>query len=110
MESVGFAAMGFLSAEDFLNSPQLRCAACLILDVRMPGMDGFELQRRLAAEIDHLPVIFVSAHGGQDISAKALRFGAVAFLRKPFSQESLLEAVRLALAQPRGPNERERPD
>jgi FixJ family two-component response regulator len=110
MESVGFAAVGFVSAEDFLNSPQLRRTACLILDVRMPGMGGFELQRRLAAENDRTPIIFITAHGDHDISAEALRRGAVAFLRKPFSQESLLDAVRSALAQREGPTEHERPD
>jgi FixJ family two-component response regulator len=99
MESVGYAATGFVSAEDFLNSPQFRRTACLILDVRMPGMGGFELQRRLAAGNDRTPIIFITAHGDHDISAEALRRGAVAFLRKPFSQESLLDAVRSALAQ-----------
>jgi len=110
LESVGFAAAGFVSAEDFLNSPQLRRSACLILDIRMPGMGGFELQRRLAAGNDHIPIIFITAHGDSDISAEALRRGAVAFLRKPFSQESLLDAVRSALAQRGGPTEREKPD
>ena len=110
MESVGYAATGFVSAEDFLNSPQSRRTACLILDVRMPGMGGFELQRRLAVENDRTPVIFITAHGDHDISAEALRRGAVAFLRKPFSQESLLDAVRSVLAQRGGPTECERPD
>lgn len=110
MESVGYAATGFVSAEDFLNSPQSRRTACLILDVRMPGMGGFELQRRLAAENDRTPIIFITAHGDHDISAEALRRGAVAFLRKPFSQESLLDAVRSVLAQRGGPTVRERPD
>ena len=110
LESVGYAATGFVSAEDYLNSPQLRRTACLILDIRMAGMGGFELQRRLAAENDHTPIIFITAHGDYDISAEALRRGAVAFLRKPFSQESLLDAVRSALAQRGGPTERERLD
>ena len=110
MESVGFAAVGFVSAEEFLNSPQLRRTACLILDVRMAGMGGFELQRRLAAGNDHTPIIFITAHGDHDISAEALRRGAVAFLRKPFSQESILDAVRSALAQWEGPTACERPE
>ena len=110
IESVGYAAAGFSSAEDFLNSPQLGHTACLILDVRMPGMGGLELQRRLAAENDRTPIIFITAHGGHDISAEALRRGAVAFLRKPFSQESLLDAVRSVLARRGGSTKRERPD
>ena len=98
MESVGYTATGFRSAEDFLNSRPLHGVACLILDVRMPGMGGFELQRRLAVNNDQTPIIFITAHGDEDISADALRRGAVALLRKPFSQESLLAAVRSALA------------
>jgi len=98
MESVGYTARGFGSAEDFLNSTELGCTACLILDVRMPRMGGLELQRRLAAAADHTPVVFITAHGEGNVSAEALRQGAVAFLRKPFSQESLLDAVRSALA------------
>ncbi len=67
----------------------------------MPGMGGLELQRRLATSADHTPIIFITAHGETNGSEEALREGAVAFLRKPFSQESLLEAVRTALAQRR---------
>ena len=102
LESVGYAAAGFGSAEEFLNSSQLGRTACLILDVRMPGMGGLELQRRLVAKADKTPIIFVTAHGGSEISAEALRLGAAAFLAKPFSQESLLDAVRAALAKPAG--------
>ncbi len=103
MESVGYQATGFTSAEEFLNSDRLGQTTCLILDVRMPGMGGLELQQRLAAKGDQTPIIFITAHGGHAISAEALRRGSVAFLRKPFSQESLLEAVRSALARRAGP-------
>jgi len=102
LESVGYAAAGFVSAQDFLNSPQLRRTACLILDLRMPGIGGLELQRRLAAENIHTPVIFITAHGDQELSAEALATGVTALLRKPFSQESLLGALRSALAQTGG--------
>lgn len=102
MESVGYSAAGFTSAEVFLRSSQLSQTACLILDVRMPGMGGMELQQRLAAQVNHTPIIFITAHGGHEISAEALRRGAVAFLRKPFSQESLLEAVQSALTRQAG--------
>jgi FixJ family two-component response regulator len=103
LESVGYAAAGFISALDFLNSPQLRRTACLILDVRMPGIGGSELQRRLAAENIRTPIIFITAHGDQEVSAEVLSTGATALLRKPFSQESLLGALRSALASPGGP-------
>ena len=75
----------------------------------MPGMDGLELQRRLAARVNGTPIIFMTAYDSQEISAEALRRGAVAFLRKPFSQESLLEAVRSGLARRAGPSVREGP-
>jgi FixJ family two-component response regulator len=104
MESVGYNATGFTAAEEFLNSACLGRTACLILDVRMPGMDGLELQRRLAAWVNHTPIIFMTAHDVAEISAEALRRGAVAFLRKPFSQESILEAVQSALARRAGPS------
>ena len=97
LESVGYVAVGFVSAQDFLNSPQLRRTACLILDVRMPGMGGLELQRRLTAENLHIPIIFITAHGDQEVCE------GTALLRKPFSQESLLGALRSALALPKGP-------
>ncbi len=97
MESLGYTALGFCSAEEFLASPHLSRTACLILDVRMPGLGGFELQRRLASDGNQVPIVFVTAHGDNNISAEALRRGAVAFLRKPFSQDSLLDAVRSVL-------------
>jgi FixJ family two-component response regulator len=98
LESVGYTAAGFVSAQDFLDSPYLRRTACLILDVRMPGMGGLELQRRLAAEDIRTPIIFITANGDLEVSAGALGAGAVACLRKPFNQESLLTALRSALA------------
>ena len=99
LESVGYTATGFLSAQDFLNSPQLRLTACLILDVCMPGMGGLELQRRLAAERVLTPIIFITAHGEREVPSEVLTSGATALLRKPFSQESFLAALRSALAQ-----------
>ena len=102
LESVGYAAAGFCSSEDYLKSSELDRTACLILDVRMPSMGGLELQRHLKANGYSTPIIFVTAHGDHDISAEALRRGAVAFLRKPFSQDSILDAVRSALAKRAG--------
>lgn len=109
LESVGYTAAGFVSAQDFLNSPQLSRTACLILDVSMPGIGGLELQQRLAAANVHTPIVFITANADQDVSAEALRDGAVAFLRKPFNQESLLGALRSALAQPGGTTGNENP-
>jgi FixJ family two-component response regulator len=107
LESVGYAAAGFFSAQDFLNSPELRRTACLILDVRMPEMGGFELQRRLAAENIHTPIVFITANTVLELSAEALRGKAVALLHKPFSQECLLTALRSALARTEGPIDNE---
>ena len=110
LESVGYAAAGFNSAQDFLDSPQLHRTACLILDLRMPGIGGLELQRRLAAENVRTPIIFITANGEQEVSAAVMRGGAVAVLRKPFAQQSLLGALRLALAQAEGPTGAQIPD
>jgi FixJ family two-component response regulator len=97
MKSVGFQTAVFASAEDFLNSGDLNDTACLILDVRMPGMSGLELQAELAASNRRIPIIFVSAHTPEEARARALAAGAVAFLLKPFSEDALLGAVDLSL-------------
>ena len=97
MRSVGFGVKVFSSAEEFLNSGDPRNTGCLILDVRMPGMDGFELQRRLEASQYEIPVIFITAHGDEDLRQRALIAGAVDYLLKPFSEEALLNAVQAAL-------------
>ena len=101
VESVGYIAEGFCSAEDFLKSPQLPSTDCLILDIRMPSMGGFELQRRLAAGNHRIPIIFVTSYDSDDAKTQATETGAVAFLCKPFTQNSLLQAVRSALARKR---------
>jgi FixJ family two-component response regulator len=98
MDSAGFDNQVFASAEDFLASPRLAATCCLILDVRMPGMDGLELQRRLMAPHPDIPIIFISAHCDDDVRASALKAGAAAFFEKPFSSEALLEAVAAARA------------
>jgi FixJ family two-component response regulator len=98
IQSVGYKAKGFRSAEDFLKSRQLPNTACLILDVRMPSMGGFELQRRLAARNYRIPIIFITAYDRDDIQIQAIEGGAVGLLCKPFSQESLFQAVRCALS------------
>jgi len=97
LKAMGFRAEVFASAKDFLNSAQLNHTACLILDVRMPGMDGLELQRQLAAADCRIPIVFITAHDDEDVRKRALQAGAVDFLSKPFSEEALLSAVRSAL-------------
>ena len=97
IRSVGFGVQGFASAEAFLNSNQLHDTACLILDVRMPGMSGLELQRQLAVGHCRIPIIFITSHGDDDARARALEAGAVEFLYKPFREEALLNAIHMAL-------------
>jgi FixJ family two-component response regulator len=97
IRSVGFAVKVFASAEEFLNSDHLRNTDCLILDVRMPGMNGLDLQRQLAASYRKIPVIFITAHGDEDVRSRALNGGAVDYLLKPFSEEALLNAIDAAL-------------
>src|SRR6266852_1503260 len=95
--SVGFRAQGFPSAEALLSSNQLHDTACLILDVRLPGMNGLELQRRIDAGDWRIPIIFVTSHADGDAQARALKAGAVAYLYKPFRDEQLLNAIDAAL-------------
>jgi len=98
IRSVGFAVKVFASAEDFLNSPRVLETNCLILDVRLPGMDGIDLHRHLLAKKWKVPVIFITAHASEEhIRAQALKNGAVGYLIKPFSEESLLDAIDTAL-------------
>jgi FixJ family two-component response regulator len=97
LRSVGFRTQGFASAEAFLSSNQVHDTACLILDVRMPGMSGLELQRQMGAASWHIPIIFVTAHADADARAQALAAGAVDFLYKPFHEEDLLKAIDTAL-------------
>jgi FixJ family two-component response regulator len=97
MKEVGFSARAFASAEEFLESGQQQQTACLIADIRMPGMSGLELQAKLNAEHCRIPTIFITAHGDEKMRMQALRAGAVEFLAKPFDDEALLESVRAAL-------------
>ena len=98
ISSVGYEAELYASAEEFLASPEAGGAACLVLDLRMPGMSGLELQRRLAAHSGGPPVIIITAHGDDEARAEALAAGAVAFLNKPFKEETLLGAISSALS------------
>jgi FixJ family two-component response regulator len=97
LKSVGLQAQAFASAEEFLESGEQRQTACLIADIRMPGMSGLELQAKLNAERCRIPTIFITAHGDAKMRMQALRAGAVEFLAKPFDDEVLLGNVRAAL-------------
>lgn len=98
IKSVGYKAQVFESAEQFLDRNNIEEESCLILDVKMPGMSGLELQRRLATEGYQIPIIFISAHSDDKTRAQALAAGAVDFLFKPFSEEALVDAVHAALS------------
>ena len=97
LKSVGLQAQSFASAEGFLASGLQNETACLITDIRMPGMSGLELQARLAEEGCRIPIIFVTAHGDTRMRTKAMRAGAIVFLGKPFDDKVLLESVHTAL-------------
>jgi FixJ family two-component response regulator len=98
MKSAGIPARAYSSAEEFLRSGVEPEAACLVVDLRMPGMSGLELQAHLGARSAGIPVIFITAHGDADARARALRAGAVGFFQKPFDDEELLESIRMATA------------
>ena len=97
LTSVGFQVETFASAEDFLSSNQQGDTGCLVLDLRMGGMNGLDLLRHLAASGSRIPAVILTAHGDDDARQRSLEAGAVAFLGKPFRVDALLEAVRQAL-------------
>ena len=98
--SAGHTPLVFASAEDFLQSEAPELAICLITDVRMPGIDGLELQRRVKLQYPRLPVIFMTAHYDDEIRQRALSQGAAGFLYKPFDAVDLLGAIEFALSTP----------
>ena len=93
LESAGYKALMFSSAEEFLDSGMLAEAVCLITDVRMPGMDGIELQRRIRLDRPGIAVVFLSAHVDEQFRRRALEGGAIHFMYKPFDAAELLSAV-----------------
>ena len=97
MKSAGFQALAFASGEEFLKSGQQERTACLIADIRMPGMSGLELQTRLIKDRHKIPIIFITAQGDEKMRMQALRAGAVKFLTKPLDRGVLLDSVRTAL-------------
>jgi FixJ family two-component response regulator len=101
MRSVGLGVETFASAQDFLQSTRPDVPACLILDVRMPGLSGLDLQRELAEANIHIPTIFITGHGDIPMSVRAMKAGAVEFLTKPFRDQDLLDAIQQALERDR---------
>ena len=97
LKAVGLQAKAFASAEEFLDSGQQHNTACLVTDIRMPGMSGLDLQARLNSQNCRIPTIFITAHGDANMRMQALRAGAVEFLAKPFSDDVLLDHVRAAI-------------
>jgi FixJ family two-component response regulator len=101
LRSVGLEARTFTSAQEFLLSDRPDAPGCLILDVRLPGLSGLELQERLAAEKIDLPIIFVTGFGDIPMSVRAMKAGAIEFLTKPFREQDLLEAIQRCVEQQR---------
>jgi FixJ family two-component response regulator len=101
IQSLGYQAVSFSSAEQFLESGCIGEVACLIIDVQMPGMSGLDLQNRLRLETYDTPIIFISAFPEERFRTRALNAGAVAFLSKPFDEQSLIDCINSALATPR---------
>src|SRR6058998_2040233 len=97
LRSAGLKVQTFSSAREFLVSHRSEGPACLVLDVRMPGLSGMDLQRELAQSGIYIPIIFITAHGDIPMSVRAMKAGAVEFLTKPFRSRALVDAVRAAL-------------
>ena len=101
VRSVGFDVQSFETARDFMSSRRQNVPSCLILDVRLPGLSGLDLQRVLTEAGVHIPIIFVTGHGDIPMSVQAMKAGAVEFLTKPFRDQALLDAIRQAIGRDR---------
>jgi FixJ family two-component response regulator len=108
LRSVGLQSQQFSSVSDFFNAPPPDGPTCLVLDIRMPGRSGLELQRDLAATNRQVPIIFITAHGDVPMTVQAMKAGAIEFLTKPFRDQDLLEAVQAGLARDRAHRESDR--
>ena len=101
LRSVGLETQLFASAQEFLDADRPDLPSCLILDVRLPGLSGLDLQQELSAANVHIPIIFITAHGDIPMSVRAMKAGAVEFLTKPFRDQDLLDAIHHSLVQDR---------
>jgi len=108
LRSLGLDAQLFASISDFLRSDPPDGPTCLVLDVRLPGRSGLDLQRELAAANRELPIIFITGHGDIPMSVQAMKGGAIEFLTKPFRDQELLDAIRLGLSRDRVRRENEK--
>ena len=108
LRSLGLDAQLFASISDFLKSDPPDGPTCLVLDVRLPGQSGLDLQRELAAANRELPIIFITGHGDIPMSVQAMKGGAIEFLTKPFRDQELLDAIRLGLSRDRARRENEK--
>jgi FixJ family two-component response regulator len=108
LRSVGLHTQQFSSVSDFLSADPSDGPTCLVLDIRMPGGSGLELQRDLAAANRHVPIIFITAHGDIPMTVQAMKGGAIEFLTKPFRDQDLLDAVEAGLARDRAQRESDR--
>lgn len=97
----GWQPQLFASAQEFLGHPRTLVPCCLVLDVSLPGLNGLELQQRIATERAHMPIIFITGHGDVPMTVQAMKAGAVEFLTKPFGDDALLNAIRQALERSR---------
>lgn len=107
IRSVGLQVELFGSADEFLRRKPPRSPSCLVVDVRLPGISGLELQRQLSEENVSTPIIFITAHGDVPMSVRAMKAGAVEFLTKPFRNQDLLDAIQLAIESDRARRQRE---
>jgi RNA polymerase sigma factor (sigma-70 family) len=108
LSTVGLQVESFDSADTFLRKKRAGVPSCLVLDVRLPGLSGIDIQRELAARNIRIPIIFLTGHGDIPMSVRAMKAGAVEFLTKPFRDQDLLDAVRIALDQDRARREQEK--
>ena len=97
IESAGWVAETFASAQEFLRRPRVAAPSCLVLDVSLPDINGLELQRRVATDRTDMPIIFISGYGDVPMTVRAMKAGAVEFLMKPFKDDVLLDAIRGAI-------------
>jgi FixJ family two-component response regulator len=108
LRSLGIDAQLFASVSDFLNSAPPDCPSCLVLDIRLPGQSGLDLQRELAQANREIPIIFITGHGDIPMSVQAMKGGAIEFLTKPFRDQDLLDAIQVGLSRDRARRENEK--